>query len=300
MVRVVDDFMQGLREFPANMRELLTTPRTLILFLAGVGIIIYVATNPLMFSIFPWIVLFFGYLAYNVYLYRKAGYVLDRRRKVALAITCSVLLASSIYAYEILYVNDIDLARIPKDILQKNRWSRFPEQDRSELQGGYLVRIEVRGYRYDYSNPASPPYPGALWLITVKTVFVPGQDLMAQQVEKQINAFKVDGLTIDLGSKVSGNESLNNGHTASFAEYQALLGGSGGGFFRETPVNAKIKIRAEWWGCSEQGTAVIAIGASQWGVQEQTDRFGRILPGPPDDFETELSVQRIIYNIACA
>jgi hypothetical protein len=300
MVRVVDDFIQGLREFPANMRELLTRPRTLILFLAGIGVIIYVATNPLMFLIFPWIVLFFGYLAYNVHLYRKAGYVMGWRRKAALAVTCSLLLVSAVYAYEIYYVNDIDLARIPRDILQKNRWSRFPEQDRSEVQSGFLVRIEVRGYRYDYSNPASPPYPGALWLITVKTVFVPGQELMAQQVERQIGNFRADGLAIDQKSKVSGNESLNNGHTASFAEWQALLSGTGGGFFRETPVNAKIKLRAEWWGCDDEGTAVIAIGASQWGVQEQTDRFGRILPGPPDDLQTELSVQRIIYNIACA
>lgn len=298
MVRVVEDFIQGLREFPANMRELLTSPRTLILFLVGVGLLIYAATNPLMFSIFPWIILFFGYLAYNVYLYRKAGYVLDRRRKMALAVTCSLILTLAVYGYEIAYVNDIDLARVPADILQKNHWSRFPQQDRSESMGGFLVRVEVRAYISN--NVASPPYPGAIWLITVKTVFVPGQDLMEQQVEKQISKFKLEGLTIDRSSRTAGNETLGNGHTAGYAEYQALLGGTGAGFFGEVSVNAKIKIRAEWWPCPEHGTAIVAIGASQWGVQEQTDRFGGRLPGPPDDFDTEYAVQRIIYNIACA
>ncbi len=300
MVRVVEDLIRGLREFPSNMRELLTAPKTLILFLIGVGFLIYAATDPLMFMIFPWIILFFGYLAYNVFLYRKAGYMLDRRRKAALAITCSVILSLSVYSYEILYVNDIDLARVPGDILQKNHWSRFKEQDRSQVLDGYLVRIEVRAYRYEYNNPQAPPYPGALWLITVKTAFVPGQDLIQQEVEKQIHQFSMDGLTIDKSSRAVGNETLGNGHTAGYAEYQALLGGSGSGFFREVVLNAKIKVRAEWWGCGEHGTAVIAIGASQWGVQQETDRFGRILPGPPDDFETEHSVQRIIYNIACA
>ena len=300
MVRVVDDLIQGLREFPSNMKELLTAPRTLILFLVGVGALIYVAADPLMAMIFPWIILFFGYLAYNVYLYHKSGYVLDRKRKGALAVTCSLILILSIYGYEIVYVNDIEIARVPGDILQKNHWSRFKEQDRSEVLEGYLIRLEVRAYRYEYNNPQAPPYPGAIWLITVKTVFVPGPDLMQQQVESQIDKFKLEGLTIDRSSRTAGNETLGNGHNAGYAEYQALLGGSGAGFFGEISLNAKIKIRAEWWACSEHGTAVVAIGASQWGVEPSTDRFGRLTQVPPDDFETELSVQRIIYNIACA
>jgi hypothetical protein len=300
MAGLVDDFVRGLREFPSNLRELLTTPKTLIIFLVGIGLLIYVATNPLMFLIFPWIILFVGYLAYNVYLYRKAGYILDRKRKVVLSIVCSILVTTSIYGYEIMYVNDLDLARIPKDILDKNHWSRFPEQDRSEVMGEYLIRMEVRGYRYGYDNPSAPPYPGALWLITLKTVFVPGQDLMQQQVQKQIDDFKMEGLSIDKESKTRGDETLGNGHQAEFEEYQALLSGTGSGFFGEMSVNAKLKIRAEWWGCDEHGTAVVAIGASQWGFEATTDHFGRISPKPADDFQTELSVQRIIYNIACA
>lgn len=300
MTRILEDIVQGLREFPSNMRELLTAPKTMIIFLVGVGFLIYVATDPLMRSIFPWIILFFGYLAYNIYLYKKAGYILDRRRKVALSVVCSVLVVTSVYSYEILYVNDIRLARVPEDILQKNHWSRFPEQDSSELLAGYLVRVEVRAFRYDYNNPQAPPYPGALWLATIKTVFVPGQDLMEARVDDQIQSFQMEGLTIDFASRTSGNETLGNGHRAGFSEWQAVLGGTGSGFFREVSLGAKIKIRAEWWACEEQGTAVVAIGAAQWGVQPQTDRFGRFLPVPPDDRETEHSVLRIIYNIECA
>jgi hypothetical protein len=300
MAGLIDDFVQGLREFPSNLRELLTTPKTLIIFLVGVGFLIYAATNPLMISIFPWVILFLGYMAYNIYTYRKAGHILDRKRKVALALICSVLVSTSIYGYEIMYVNDIDLARVPKDILEKNHWSRFPEQDRSEAMSGYLIRMEVRGFRYGYNNPSAPPYPGALWLITLKTVFVPGQDLMQQQVQKQIDSFKMEGLTIDKGSKTRGNETLGNGHMAGYEEYQAILSGGGSGFFGEMNVNAKLKIRAEWWGCSEHGTAVVAIGASQWGFEATTDHFGRLNPTPADNFETEQSIQRIIYNIVCA
>lgn len=300
MARVVDDFIKGLREFPSNMRELLTAPRTLIIFLVGVGLLIFAATDPLMFSIFPWIILFFGYMAYNIYLYRKAGYVLDRKRKAALAITCSVILSLSIYGYEVIYVNQIDLARVPVDILARNDWSRFPEQDSSETMGGYLVRVEVRAYRYNYSDPQAPPYPGALWLVTLKTVVVPGQDLIQQEVERQINEFKMEGLTIDRGSKTTGEETLGNGHQARYAEYQAALGGTGSGFFREISLGAKLKIRVEWWGCSEHGTAIIAIGVAQWDVEQQTDRLGRLLPDLPADNRTVYSVQRIIYNTLCA
>ena len=72
------------------------------------------------------------------------------------------------------------------------------------------------------------------------------------------------------------------------------------GFLREVGLGAKLKIRAEWWACSDQGTAIVAIGVSQWGVQPQADRFGRLTPVPPNDYETEYSVQRIIYNVLCA
>ncbi|MBM4249109.1 MAG: hypothetical protein FJ149_06685 [Euryarchaeota archaeon] len=300
MPGLASDVIRGLREFPPNMRDLLTAPKTLIIFLAGLGFIIYFSTNPLMASIFPWVVLFLGYLAYNIHLYKKDGYILDWKRKGALAMVCSIMVVTSVYGYEILYVNDIDLARVPRDILDKNDWSRFPEQDSSELLSGYLLRVEVRAFRYDYNNPQAPPYPGALWLATIKTVFVPGQDVIQGRVEDQIRSFKMEGLAINEDSRTSGSDTLRNGHSARFFEWDAILAGTGSGFFREVSLGAKIKIRAEWWACEEHGTAVVAIGAAQWGVVEQTDGLGHRLPGPPDNFDTVESIKRIIYYVECA
>jgi len=300
MGEFTDGMIAGLREFPGDLRELLTTPRTLIIFVFGVCLLIFVSTNQLMFSIFPWVILFLGYIGYGLFRYRKAGYRLDRKRKAVLAVACAVIIIGSIYSYEVIYVNSIRLARIPPDILAKNQWSRFPEQDSSETLGAYLVRIEVRAFRYLYTNPASPPYPGAIWLVTAKTVFLPDNEFMKNEIEKQINSFSMDGLSIDKASRTEGREKLGNGHEAQYAEYQALLSTSGAGFFGEVRAGAKIKIRAEWWACGEQGTAIIALGAAQWGINPQTDLFGRLIPGAPDDLTTVYSIERIIYNIQCA
>ena len=299
MTGIIASVVREAKAFPANMRELLAAPGTLLLFLIGVGLLIYVSTSALMFSVFSWVIIFFGYVSYNIFLYHKAGYQLGWLRRIVLAVLCTVLIAGSAYSYEVVNVNNIHLAAVPAPILKKNQWSRFPDQDSSESAGAYLVRVEIRGYRYDYLDPAAPPYPGAIWLVTAKTVFIPDQNFMRNEVEQRINGFSMQGLSIDKQSKTEGQETIGDGHQADYATYQATLETGGSGFFREVSAGAKILVRAEWWACNEQGTAVIVLSAAQWGVIAQGGIGGRIGSTPPDNLDTVNSVQRIIYNIRC-
>lgn len=289
------------REFPANMMELIRTPRTLLVLLVGVAALIYTSTDPLMFYFFAPAILAIGFLAYFVFLWHKQGYKLDIVRKVVTTVSCSVILASSSYGYAVYYVNDIDQARFPAELAAAEEWSRAPYLDDHELKMYNLLRVEVRGYMYNDLDPVRAPYPGAIWLATVKTVFIPSQEMLEQQVTDLIENLKQDGLAIDKTTKATGSETVKNGHEARYVEYQAVLGMTGGGAFYNTASGAKIKIRAEWWPCQEHGTAVIAVGAAQWGNTQTNSRIQNILIGRQvDDMTTVENIQRLIYATHCA
>ena len=107
MTGIIASVVREAKAFPANMRELLAAPGTLLLFLIGVGLLIYVSTSALMFSVFSWVIIFFGYVSYNIFLYHKAGYQLGWLRRIVLAVLCTVLIAGSAYSYEVVNVNNI-------------------------------------------------------------------------------------------------------------------------------------------------------------------------------------------------
>jgi len=298
---MLDGIMAAIREFPANMRELLTAPKTLMIFIAGVAALIYVSTDPLMFYFFAPAILATGMLAYFVFLWHKQGYKLDLIRKVVTSVSCSVIIGASFYGYAVYYVNDIDMARFPAEIVAAKEWSRAPFLDDSELQAYGLLRVEVRGYMYNDVDPVRAPYPGAIWLATVKTVFIPSQEMLEQQVTHLIEDLKQDGLVIDKTSKTSGSETIKGGQEARYVEYQAVLGITGGGAFYNTAQGAKIKIRAEWWACTDHGTAIIVVGAGQWGNTQPNSRIQNVLIGRQvDDMTTVENIQRLLYATHCA
>ena len=298
---MLDWLMEGIYEFPANMRELLAAPKTLMIFIAGFATLIYVSTDPMMAYLFAPAILATGMLAYFVFLWHKQGFKLDLIRKVVTSISCSVIIGASFYGYAVYYVNDIDLARFPAEIPAAKEWSRATFLDDSELQAYGLLRVEVRGYMYNDVDPVRAPYPGAIWLATVKTVFIPSQELLEQQVTDQIENLKQDGLAIDKTTKATGSETIKNGHDARYIEYQAVLGITGGGAFYNTAQGAKVKIRAEWWACEDHGTAIIAIGAGQWGNTQPNSRIQNVLIGRQvDDMTTVENIQRLLYATHCA
>ena len=291
----------GIREFPANMNELLRNPRTLILFLAGVAVIIYVSTDAMMAYFFAPAVLAMGLLAYFVFLWHKQGFKLDLIRKVVTSLSCSIIIGASFYGYAVSYVNDIDMARFPSELSAAKEWSRARFLDDSELQAYNLLRVEVRGYMYNDLDPVRAPYPGAIWLVTVKTVFIPSQEMLEQQVTKLIENLKQDGLAIDKTTKTTGSETVKSGHDARYVDYQAVLGMTTGGAFYNTATGAKVKIRAEWWPCQDHGTAIIVVGAAQWGNTQSQSRIQNVLIGRQvDDMTTYENVLRLIYATHCA
>jgi len=298
---MMETVVAGAREFPANMGELLRSPKTLLLFLAGVAVLIYVSTDPLMAYFFVPAVLSIGLVAYFVFLWHKQGYRLDMFRKIVTSVCVSVIMGTSFYGYAVYYVNDIDLARFPTDIATAREWTRAPFLDDTERQAYNLVLVEVKGWMYNDLDPIRAPYPGAIWLATVKTVFIPSQEMLEKQVTSLIENMKESGLTIDKTTKATGSETVKSGHGARYVEYQAVLGMSGGGAFFNTATGAKIKIRAEWWPCPEHGTAIIVVGAAQWGNTQENSRIQNVLIGrQTDDSTTYDNILRLIYATHCA
>ena len=298
---MLESVVAGVTEFPANMKVLLRAPRTLLAFLAGVVVLIYVSTDPLMAIFFVPATLAIGLLAYLVFLWHKEGYKLDIVRKAVTAVSCSVIIGVSFYGYAVYYVNDIDLARFPAELPAAKDWSRAPFLDDSEQQMNGLLRVEVRGYMYNDIDPIRAPYPGAIWLATVKTVFIPSQEMLEQQVTGLIENLKQNGLAIDKTTRTTGSETVKSGHEARYVEYQAVLGMTGGGAFYNTATGAKIKIRAEWWPCPEHGTAIIVVGAAQWGNTQTNSRIQNVLIGRQvDDMTTFENMQRLMYATHCS
>jgi len=298
---MLENVVAGARKFPANMNELLRNPRTLLIFLAGVAVLIYVSTDAMMAYFFAPAVLAIGLVAYFVFLWHKSGYKLDIMRKVVTSLSIGIILGTSFYGYAVYYVNDIDQARFPTDIAVGGEWARAPFLDDTERKAYNLVLVEVRGWMYNDLDPIRAPYPGAIWLATVKTVFIPSQEMLEEQVTSLIENMKQDGLTIHKDTKTTGSETVKSGHEARYVEYQAELGMTGGGAFYNTATGAKIKIRAEWWPCSEHGTAIIVVGAAQWGNTQQNSRIQNVLIGrQTDDMTTFENVKRLIYAVHCA
>jgi hypothetical protein len=84
-------------------------------------------------------------------------------------------------------------------------------------------------------------------------------------------------------------------------EYEATLGMVGTGAFYSTAQGAKIHIRAEWWSCPDHGTAIIVVGAGQWGNTLSSSRIQNILVGrQADDMDTVYNIQRLMLETRCA
>lgn len=291
----------GISEFPANMKELLSTPRTLILFILGIALLLFVSTDPTMFIFFSTAIFSIGIIAYFVFLYHRGGYKLDLWRRLMVVGSCTIIISTTFYGYAYYYVNDIDLAKVPPGMLESTHWGRADFLDSSQQQLNGLLRVEVRGYMYNDLDPVRAPYPGAIWLATVKTVFIPSQDMIEEQVTKLIENLKQNGLSIDRSSKAQGHETVKSGHEAEYVEYEATLGMVGTGAFYSTAQGAKIHIRAEWWSCPDHGTAIIVVGAGQWGNTLSSSRIQNILVGrQTDDMDTVYNIQRLILETRCA
>ena len=298
---MMEPLLAGVRDFPANMMELLKTPKTLALFLVGMAALFYSFTDIGLLSFFGPTVLALGLIAYMIYLWHKAGYKLDKIRRIVVSACVTVIITSASYGYAVYYVNDIDIAVLPPDRLHNFTWERagFLDQHQAEFYG--LLRVEVRGYMYEDLDLSRAPYPGAIWLATVKTVAIPSQEMMDQRVTALIENLKQEGLTIDKNSKTTGSETLGNGREAQFVEYEATLGTTGSGAFYSTAQGAKVRIRAEWWSCPDHGTAIVAIGAAQYGNTLTSSRIQNFIIGrQPDNYDTFYSIKALVYAARCA
>jgi len=291
---------KAISEFPSDMKEILTTPKTLALVVVGLALLLIGATSVELMTFMLPVMLFMGFLGWTVFRDRKEGYKIGWKRGLFLFVDAMVVISVATYGYEYTIVNEIHVAGIPTDLLTKNQWSRDKSQDNSSQLAWGLARLEIRGYQYDDSNLAEPPYPGEIWLISFKTVVIPTSDQIKQQVTQKVGEIQKDGLTIDQNNKVEGTESVGNGKTAHYIIYEATLMSGGGGAFINFAAGAKIKVKVEWWTCVEHGTAVIAVGAAQWGSTVQTSRIGNIIIGPQkDDYRTWDAVSRLEYGIKC-
>ncbi len=292
--------MRRVEEFPGSVKELLSAPKTLVLNVLWVcALLLTLADSKLL--IFVPVLLALWFIGYQVYIDRREGYRLEPLRKLFVALCCALAIGSSLYGYFYMRVNDIQLARVPDEILSNTGFVRDAPQDSSQLLLYGLLRVETRGLKYSDRDIARPPYAGEVLLITLKTVFIPSQELIRDEVTKRVEGLKMEGLTVYRESRREGTGLTRSGHETSWVEWDALLQVPGTGALIDFATGAKIRVRAEWWPCPERGTAVVFVGAAQYGTSPSGARLRDIvLPPGPDDMATYDSILRLIYNTKCS
>lgn len=292
--------LRRLMELPGNLKELLTTPRTLVLNVLWLCLLLLALTDAKLLIFVP-VLLVLWVIGYVVYLDRKEGFRIEPLRKALVVVCCVIAVSSSFYGYFYMRVNDITPARIPDDVLNNAGFVRDTAQDSSQLLLYGLLRVETRGFRYNDRDITSPPYAGEALLITLKTVIIPSQELIQEQVTERVEGLRIDGLTIYKETRREGTGVTRSGHETNWVEWDALLQVPGTGTLIDFAMGAKIRVRAEWWPCPERGTAVVFIGAAQYGTIPSGARIrDLVLPPGPDDMATYESLIRLIYNTKCS
>lgn len=287
------------RGFLSNLRDILASPRGLVLNILWLCALLYTFTDQKL-QIFVPVLLALWVIGYMIYLDKREGYKPQLLRRLGVVVFCSLAISTSFYGYFYMKVNDIQTASFPTDVLNKTGYVRDRSLDSSQLLMYGLLRVETRAFRYDDRDLASPPYPGVVFLVTLKTVIIPPQDMIRDEVMKRIEGLKMDGLTIQKETRKEGTGVIRSGHETNWVEYDALLQVPGSGSLIDFPVGARIKVRAEWWPCPERGTVVIVAGAAMYGTSPSGNRIRDIvLPPGPDDMATYDSIVRLIYNTKC-
>jgi hypothetical protein len=300
----------------ATLSGLLTEPKKFITLVVLLILLVLVSYYVLLMLFLTPIIVFYIFLfvGRRKWEERKKRPV-GRLGSFFISIVTVMVILPSVLGFMIADTATIKAAKIPNkytDVGAHNGWvlSSDPGLTWDHIDQGGFARSSSRAYIYDGS--AKPPYPGIIFIITVKSSMLTNAPYLSDQaqaqgktmLEDQIIHFQYEGLTIDLASKITGTRTIKSGCKTEYFEYTGKIVAQPSdirlaGFV----AGGKVKIHGEIWKCSSTGTIVAAAGVAQYGYTFEAGTFmaeqTAVHKDYPDDSRTWTTAKNLINNVVC-
>jgi len=226
-----------------------------------------------------------------------------------------IIVAPCLYGFFVADTAVYKAAKLPKaytDAGAHNGWNLDddPGLTWDRIDQGGLARVSSRTYMYDTGD--KPPYPGLIFIITVKSSpYTNGykiSDYAEQEAKRQLEAqilnFDYEGLTINTASKVTGTSTTRDGHPTQYFDYTGQIDTTPTDpRFSNMVAGGKLKIRGEVWKCPETGTIIAVAGTAQYGYTFAAGTFKASEVAAhkdyPDSDQTWTTVKNLIVAVEC-
>jgi len=208
----------------------------------------------------------------------------DNRIYTIIAIFIVIIIIITLFWY--LSISPLNVAYIENQFLD-DTWSEDLEERDS---GSQLLGIE-KWASYTYRNNNNS-YPAYVTLTSFKLLFLMNEDQLKDETIKTIKKVTNQGVIIDENTKISGERTLNNGHSTMYIIYDG-----------NDSSGEMIKIIGETWNCGVSGTSIICIGFAQVtnNLVENFSHWTKIVRDKEGTFGLEnfQGDDGLIYNVKC-
>jgi|GEM_PF-6760772 len=300
----------------AALSGLFTEPKKFIILVVLLILLVLVSVYTLLLLFLTPIIVFylFLFLGRRIWEDRKKRPV-GRLGSFFISVVTVLMILPCVLGFMIADTATIKAAHIPKDYTDAgahNGWimSSDPGLTWDHIDQGGFERSSSRAYIYEGS--AKPPYPGIIFIITVKSSPLTTTPYLSDQaqaqgktmLEDQILHFQYEGLTIDKTTKVTGTRTIKSGCHTEYFEYSGkIVTQPTDPRLTQFVAGGKVKIHGEIWKCSSTGTIVAAAGVAQYGYTFEAGTFmaeqTAVHKDYPDDLRTWTTAKNLINNVVC-
>jgi hypothetical protein len=310
---VVDILKAGAK---ATVTGLFTEPKKFITLVVLLILLILVSYYSLLLLFFTPVIIFYIFIFVGRRIWE------DRRKKPIgrlgsffITLVTLMIVLPCVLGFMLADTATMKAAKIPNkytDVGAHNGWvlSSDPGLTWDQVQEGGFARSSSRAYIYEGSS--TPPYPGIIFIITVKSSPLTNAPYLSDQaqaqgktmLEDQILHFQYEGLKIDEFSKTTGTRTNKAGCKTEYFEYNGKIEVQPSDLrLSQFVAGGKVKIHGEIWKCSSTGTIVAAAGVAQYGYTFESGTFmaeqTAVHKDYPDDLRTWTTAKNLINNVVC-
>jgi len=295
---------------------LLTEPRKFITLVILVILLLLISYyNLLLLFLTPIIVFYIALWAGRKVWEERRKKPVGRLGRVFIFFVTLMIVTPCLYGFFVADTAAYRAAKLPKaytDAGAHNHWNldEDPQLTWDRVEQAGLARDSSRTYMYDTGT--TPPYPGIIFIITIKSSpYTNGYKISdyaeadaKRQLESTILNFDYQGLSINIASKVTGTRTTREGNPTQYFEYNGQIDSTPSDpRFQNMVVGGKVKIRGEVWKCPGTGTVVAVAGVAQYGYTFAPGTFKATEVAAqkdyPDDYRTWTTVKNLMADVSC-
>ena len=183
-----------------------------------------------------------------------------------------------------LSASPLTIAYIDKDVLGSNWYENLEERD-----SGYQLWGIEKWASYTYKNN-DETFPAYISITSFKLLFMMNEDQLKVETINTIKEASNQGINVNETSKISGERSLNNGHSSIYI------------IFNGSDINGEnFKIIGETWNCGISGTSIICIGVAQITNNSETNTtyWEKIVQDQKGLITNIYGYDGLLYNVKC-